>query len=272
MKTMCLMMLAAALYTTALSRPLVVIYPFESLTDSTYNIWRDKIGVLDYQRALQTFLYSNLMSRIDIEVVKAESLSSGENEAVAAAKLMQADFAVVGSYAELPTAIRVDAQVIDVALGKVPRGYQASSVATSWDGLSGVADDLAAQLIELILSSTSARRESQSLLVLEGDRSSLGYSPGTEAMLIIEVNSPAPEISLSNGVELKRCSVKDRSLAAGTQSSQICYSAEVAAGKVEIAIDQRGYYGTKESVSLLEGKVYRLIVQLESMSFQTVPR
>lgn len=271
MKSLALIVLSLVFYAVSIGAPRVAVFPFEPLMDSTYNIWRDQVKVLDYQLALQSFLVSDLISRDDMEAVKIDKPVKSVSEAVAAAKAVNADFAVIGSYAELPTAIRGDAQLIDVALGDVPRGYQASATASNWEDLSAVADELANQLIGLIKSSSTARIEPRSRLAVEGDRDALGFPPSAQAHLLIEVNSPAPKISLSDGSTMKRCSVKDRSLAAGTQPSQICYSADVRAGEIVITIDQRGYYGHKETVSLTEGKVYRLIVELEKMSFQSVP-
>ena len=271
MKSICLIILSLVVYTATHGATKVAVFPFEPLMDSTYNIWRDQVKVLDYQLALQSFLLSDFISRDDMDDVKIDKPVKSLAEAVVAAKAVEADFAVIGTYAELPSAIRVDAQLIDVALGDVQRGYSASASAASWVDLSAVADEVASQLIGLIKSSSTARRDSRSRLIVEGDRNALGFPPSTQAHLLIEVNSPAPKITLSNGATMKRCSVKDRSLAAGTQPSQICHSADVGAGEIRIAIDQRGYYGHKELVSLSEGKVYRLIVELEKMSFQSVP-
>ncbi len=271
MKSLGLIFLTLAVYTASMALPRVAVLPFEPLMDSTYNIWGNQVKVMEYRLALQSFLMSDFMSRDDLEPVKIDKPARSIAEAVAAAKAVEADFAVVGTYAELPTAIRVDAQLIDVALGEIPRGYAASAAAPSWVDLSAVTDDVASQVISLIKSSSTVRRESRSRLIVEGDRNSLGFPPGTQAHLLIEVNSPSPKISLSNGATMKRCSVKDRSLASGTQPSQICYSTDVGAGEIEISIDQRGYYGHKETISLSEGKVYRLVVELEKMSFQAVP-
>lgn len=271
MKSLGLIILSLVVYTATHAVPKVVVFPFEPLMDSTYNIWRDQVKVLDYQLALQSFLLSDFISRDDMDAVKIDKSMKSVADAVTAAKAVEADFAVIGTYAELPSAIRVDAQLIDVALGDVPRGYSASASAPSWVDLSAVVDEVASQLIGLIKSSSTARLDSRSRLIVEGDRNSLGFPPSTQAHLLIEVNSPAPKITLSNGAPMKRCSVKDRSLAAGTQPSQICYSGDVGAGEIEITIDQRGYYGHKESISLSEGKVYRLVVELEKMSFQAAP-
>ncbi len=271
MKLISLCSLILVGYTLAFAVPKVAVFPFQPVMDSTYNILGEQVSVLDYQLALQSFLVSDFTQRSDMEVIRVDKSPKSVTDALAEAKSVEADFAVIGTYAELPTAIRGDAQLIDVALGQVPRGYQASATASGWSDMSALANELAIQLVGLVKSSSTVRSESMSRLIVEGDRIALGYEPGPSAHLLIEVNSPAPKITMSSGVTLKRCSVKDRSLAAGTQPSQICYSAEVPAGSVDIQIDQRGYYSHTETVNLTSGKVYRLVVDLEKMSFQSVP-
>ncbi len=119
--------------------------------DSTYNIWGDQVKVLNYQLALQSFLVSEFTQSVNVEVEKIDNPVKSVSEAIEVARKAQADFAVIGTIAELPTAIRGDAQLVDVALGQVPRGYQASSTAVRWEDLSAVADDLANQLLSFIL-------------------------------------------------------------------------------------------------------------------------
>lgn len=255
----------------AMARPRVVVFPFDPVMDSTYNLWGDQVKVLDYQLALQSFLISELAQTGVADIVKSDSPAKSPSAAIESAKKLEADFAVIGTFAELPTAIRGDAQLVDVALGEVPRGYQASATGNRWEDLSYVAESLADQLLSFLSGSSTIRRESQSRLVIEGDRVALGYDPIDRPHLIIEVNSPAPKITLSDGTKMKRCSVRDRSLAEGTQNTQICYSAEVSPGDLAVQIDQRGYYGHSETLSLAPGKVYRLVVDLNKMSFQASP-
>lgn len=264
--------LIVAVYSlSCLAVPKVVVFPFDPVMDSTYNIWGDQVKVLNYQLALQSFLVSEFTQSVTVEVEKIDNSVKSVSEAIEVARKAHADFAVIGTFAELPTAIRGDAQLVDVALGQVPRGYQASSTAVRWEDLSAVADDLANQLLSFITGSSTIRSESVSRLVIEGDRVALGYDPSTQPHLVIEVNSPAPRITLGDGAKMKRCSVRDRSLAEGTQNTQICYAADVTSGELPITIDQRGYYGHQETVSLSPGKVYRLIVELQPQTFQANP-
>lgn len=267
-RTLWISILVTALYSTALATPKVVVFPFEPLMDSTYDIFGDQVKVLDYQLALQSFIISDLTQSVDVEVVKFDDKSYTVSEAIAKAKSVEADFAVIGTFAELPTAIRGDAQLIDVALGKVPRGYQTSSTAGRWEDLSFVARDLATQLLGLISNSSSTQAQSLSRLIVEGNRLDLGYEPSAEARLIVEINSPAPKVTLSTGAALKRCSTRDRSNSERTDGGQICYSGDVPAGNQIIQVDQRGYFAHKEDLSLASGKVYRLIVELRPMNFQ----
>ncbi|MBK6767003.1 MAG: hypothetical protein IPG71_12095 [bacterium] len=270
-KTLLSVLIVAVCATSGFSVPKVVVFPFQPVMDTTYNIWGDPVKVLNYQLALQSFLVSDFAQSVDVEVEKSDLAVKTVNEAIEIARRSEADFAVVGTFAELPTAIRGDAQLADVALGQVPRGYQASSTASRWEDLSAVADDLAQQLLSFISGSSTIRSESASRLILEGDRVALGYDPGNQPHLVVEVNSPAPKITLGDGTQLKRCSVRDRSLAEGTQNTQICYAGEVSAGELTVQIDQRGYYGHSETLSLSPGKVYRLVVELNKMSFQAAP-
>ena len=254
-----------------LAAPRIAVFRFAPLMDSTYNWWGDQVKVLNYQQALHGFLASDMRSDTRFEVVSIDKEVCTVPEAVAAAREAKADFAVIGTYAELPTAIRADAQLVDIGLGAVPRGYQASASAGRWDDLSDVAASLAIQLLNMTGASSTPRSESVSHLVLEGDRAALGFGAGSQVRLVVEINSPAPKVTLSKGSVLKRCSAMDRSLAEGTQHSQICYSGDVPAGEQSISISQRGYYGHEESLNLVPGKVYRLIVELQPMSFQAVP-
>ncbi len=255
----------------SLALPRLIVFPFQPVMDSTYNLWGDQVKVLDYQLALQSFLISDLTRSTVVEVEKSDKPVKSVAEAAELARGSGADFAVIGTFAELPTTIRADAQLVDVALGENPRGYQASSTAGRWEDLSAVASDLAGQLISFAAGSSTIRRESVSRLVLEGDRAALGYDPDVRPHLVIEVNSPAPKITLSDGSQMKRCSVRDRSLAEGTQNTQICYAADVTSGDLIVKIDQRGFYAHEETLSLSPSKVYRLMVNLEKMNFQATP-
>lgn len=271
MKTLTLYILFVATYSISFAVPRVAVLPFDPLMDSTYDAWGDQVTVLNYRRALQEFLISELGQSDRISVIELSTRVKSLSEAIDAARSVNADFAVIGTYAELPTGIRADARLVDVALGDVPLGYQASASAGRWADLSDVARELAAQLSGLLDTSSSTRRESKSRLVFEGERASLGYPEDSFARLIIEVNSPAPKIELGGENRLKRCSVKDRSLNDGTRPTLSCYSADVEPGRLDVKVEQRGYYGHTETLNLAAGKVYRLMVELEKMAFQTVP-
>ncbi|MCB1059559.1 MAG: hypothetical protein KDB65_04965 [Calditrichaeota bacterium] len=268
MKTLWATFLIAVFCGSASALPKVAVFPFQPLMDSTYDVWGDQVKVLNYQLALQSFIVSDLTRSTDVEVVKIDDLAFNVEAALEKAKVVEADFAVIGTFAELPTAIRGDAQLVDVSLGKVPRGYQTSSTAGRWEDLSYVARDLADQLLGLISSSSSTTAESISRLIIEGNRLDLGYGPSSDARLIVEVNSPAPKVSLSSGATLRRCSIRDRSNSERTDGGPICYSGDVPSGEQTIQIEQRGYYGHKDDLSLAPGKVYRLIVELQPMNFQ----
>ncbi len=271
MKSTVLIILVTVFCGIAAAVPRIAVFPFEPLIDSTYNIWRDQVKVLNYQRALHGFIVSDMSQSEHVEIIKIDTLVTSIAAALAAAKDVNADFAVIGSYAELPSAIRGDARLVDVGLGDVPRGYQASATARRWEDLSSVAEDLSSQLLDMIGASSTVRKESVSRLIVEGDRAALGFETGELARLIVEVNSPAPKITLSSGSELGRCTVRDRSLSDGSASTQICFFGDVATGEQTISIDQRGYYGHEESLNLSKEKVYWLIVELQPMLFQSVP-
>lgn len=251
--------------------PKIAVFPFQPLMDSTYDWWGDQVKVLNYQKALHGFLVADLRQDARFEVVAMANSLGAQSAALAEAKAAGADFAVIGTYAELPSSIRADAQLIDVGLGDVPRGYQASATAGRWEDLSEVSQSLAGQLLSMVTGSATPRRESVSRLVLEGERAALGFPASSNARLVVEVNSPSPKVSVSSGVPFKRCSVLDRSLSDGSAASQICFVADVPAGEQLVSIAQRGYYGHEESLSLSPGKVYRLVVELQPMSFQAVP-
>ncbi len=270
-KTFIIIFISLAYALNVQAVPKIAVFPFEPLMDSTYNWWGDQVMVLNYQKALHGFLVADLRQDVRFEVVALAGASGVLSSSLAEAKAAGADFAVIGTYAELPSSIRADAQLIDVGLGDVPRGYQASATAGRWEDLSEVSRSLADQLLLMAAGSATPRRESVSRLVLEGERDALGFAASSNARLVVEVNSPSPKVRISSGAAFKRCSVLDRSLADGSAASQICFVADVPPGEQSVSIAQRGFYGHEESLSLSPGKVYRLVVELQPMSFQTVP-
>jgi len=271
MRILALSCLIVALYgATAMAIPRVVVFPFEPLMNETYDFWGKQTDALDYQLAFQSFIVSDLSHNPDLEVTKFDDFVKSDSAAIAVARSMKADFAVIGSIAELPASFRADARVLDVALGSMPRGYVASATATRWEDVSGAAAEVSRQILELLSASATVRNEPRGRLVLEGDRIALGYESAELAHLIVEVNSPAPKVLVS-GATMKRCSVRDRSLADGTQPGQACYSGDIPAGSASVKIEQRGYLGYEEELNLQAGKVYRFIVELEPLNFRGAP-
>lgn len=256
------------------TRSKVVVLPFDRLMSETYDIFGDKTETLEYQAALHSFIIGELAQHPELLVVTASEVSAqlgkvekfeDESLALKVAESLEADFVVIGSFAELPTGIRSDTRIVDRVRKSVPRGFVAGASVHGWGDLSQLAQALSAELYARISTAISARQPSLSNLVLEGPVDQMGYRnppPPGAARLIIMCSVPTAKITSLEGDKFKRCDLTERSSGNSSDDFPLCKSADIPEGFVTVQIEARMHKPFSESLELKAGQVYRLNVDL----------
>jgi hypothetical protein len=243
-----------------------------------YDVFGEKTETLDYMQALNEFLGGSLAQNEDIHVitvapevclaankmVKPERFAD-EELALKVAEALDADFVIIGSFAELPTGIRSDARIVDRVRKTVPRGFVAGASVHGWGDLSQLAQALAMELYARISTAISARQPSLANLVLEGPADQMGYrnppSVGT-ARLIIMCSVATAKITTVEGNEFKRCDLRERSSGDSSDDFPLCKSADIPEGFLTVKVEARMHKPFSVSLELQAGQVYRLDVDL----------
>jgi TolB-like protein len=271
---------------TALAEPAVVVLPFDPVMDSTYGYYGEKQSVLNYRPALQQMIATELGKHEEIRVIESADLDQYLKEhpkadkwnsplvAARVATALGADYALIGTYGEFTTEIRVDARVVVAATADVPPGNTVTALASAWEDIPTAATRISEGVLPILLASGLLRPSSKGMLYPEGELSS--YDPnrtGTAgtARLAIWVNAPAPAITSMPTVEFSRCDRIDlMNIPKEKQRTSACRVAVVPSGSVHLRVAHRGYLPYEETLDLAAGKAYRLEIDLKPV--ERLPR
>jgi len=259
------------------AQPRVAVLPFDPVMDSLY-AFQGKESILDYRKALQEMIATDLSKGTDIRVIELSDINNlvkrehlipelwnDVHVASQIASALGADYAVVGTYGEYSRQIRVDTRIVIPASSEVPPGYSATGVAKAWEDLPTAASQVGEQIRAILVANASVRPVSQAILYPEGDLAAFGLTGDTYAgksRLVVWVNAPAADVEAA-GVTFQRCDRIDLVEPPEHYRDGACKLAMLSAGQVTVKVNHRGFLPCEESLTLARGKAYRLEVRLQ---------